>query len=199
MHTVMLTCNGSICLYWSLCQRAVTKGLASLFSEEVGVSRNDLGQCLIFLVIWISFRALTLLTLLVGWQKGCLDGKTRAQQLLRWATVPEQIGSKSWEGLLCSFPCRELGPHLTQRRLSRGLPRYQVASQSIQLFGHSVHGPKIRGGVIWVPIYHNVAWAASCLHTKWYPDASSHLATIDMGQKLAGAAVPFFVGELGSI
>ena len=40
----------------------------------------------------------------------------RAQQLMRWATVPEQIGSKSGGGLflLC--------------RLGRGLPPYKVAS-----------------------------------------------------------------------
>ena len=31
----------------------------------------------------------------------------------------------------------ELGPHLTQCRLGRYLPPYQVASQSIQLFGHN--------------------------------------------------------------
>jgi len=31
----------------------------------------------------------------------------------------------------------ELGPHLTQSRLSRGLPPYQVASGSIQPLGHN--------------------------------------------------------------
>ena len=40
-------------------------------------------------------------------------------------------------GLLCPFPCEELGPHLTQCRLGRGLPPYQVASWSIQPFGHN--------------------------------------------------------------
>jgi len=39
----------------------------------------------------------------------------------------------------------ELGPHLTQCGLSRGLPLYQVASWSIQPFGHNKHGPKIGG------------------------------------------------------
>jgi len=37
------------------------------------------------------------------------------------------------------------GPHLTQCRLGRGLPPYQVASWSIQSFGHNRHGPKIGG------------------------------------------------------
>jgi len=41
----------------------------------------------------------------------------------------------------------ELGPHLTQRRLGRGLPPYQLASQYIQPFDHNGHGPKIGGGL----------------------------------------------------
>jgi len=40
-----------------------------------------------------------------------------------------------WEG--------ELGPHLTQYRLGWGQPTDQVASWSIQPFGHNRHGPKI--------------------------------------------------------
>ena len=51
----------------------------------------------------------------------------------------------------------ELQPHLTQRRLGRGLPPYQVASYSIEPFGLNGHWPKIgdyaplgEGG--WVPI-----------------------------------------------
>ena len=39
----------------------------------------------------------------------------------------------------------ELGPHLTQCGLGRGLPPCQVASGSIQPFGHNRHGPKIGG------------------------------------------------------
>jgi len=52
----------------------------------------------------------------------------------------------------------ELGRHLTQCRLDRGLPPYQVASRSIQPFGHNSYGPKIGGEpypfgrVSWVPI-----------------------------------------------
>jgi len=42
-----------------------------------------------------------------------------------------------------------------------------------------------------------VSWAEAYLHTKWHFDASSHLATIKMGQKLGGALPPFWGGELG--
>jgi len=42
-------------------------------------------------------------------------------------------------GLLCPFMCGELGPHVTQCGLGRGLPPYQVASP----FGHNRHRPKM--------------------------------------------------------
>ena len=45
-------------------------------------------------------------------------------------------------------------------------------------------------GGSWVPIEHKVAWAETYLHTKWYLDASSRLATIKMGGKLG--LCPFF-------
>jgi len=61
------------------------------------------------------------------------NDKTRAQQLLRWATVwPQQTWAEKCGGLLWG-----LGPHLTQCGLGRGLPLYQVASWSIQTFGHN--------------------------------------------------------------
>ena len=47
-------------------------------------------------------------------------------------------------GELCPFG-GELGPHVTQCGLGRGLPSYQVASSSIQPFGRNRHGPKIGG------------------------------------------------------
>jgi len=34
----------------------------------------------------------------------------------------------------------------------------------------------------WVPISHNVAWAETYLHAKWYLDPSSSLATIDTAE-----------------
>jgi len=49
---------------------------------------------------------------------------------------------KRWGGLLCPFR-GELGPSLIQYGLGRGLLPYQVASSSIQPFGHNRHGPKI--------------------------------------------------------
>ena len=51
----------------------------------------------------------------------------------------------------------------------------------------------------WVPIKHKVAWAEAYLHTKWHLDASSRLATIEMGRKLGGGLhpVPFFSGGSG--
>jgi len=52
-------------------------------------------------------------------------------------------GSKEGE-LLC--PVRaELGPRLIQCGLRRGLLPYQVASSSIQPFGHNTHEPKTGG------------------------------------------------------
>jgi len=47
-------------------------------------------------------------------------------------------------GVLCLF-LWDLNPHLTQCRLGRRLPPYQVASWSIQPFGHNRHGPKTGG------------------------------------------------------
>jgi len=59
----------------------------------------------------------------------------------------------------------EMRPHLT-RRLGRRLPKYQVASSSIQPFGHNIHGPEVKWGWVclfsgesWVPIEQKVAWA----------------------------------------
>jgi len=114
---------------------------------------------------------------------------TRAQQLLRWATVPEQSGPKIREGAAvplsvggaaspsntkspglrstsilsgicihravspqltwaknwgagCAPFGGELGPHLTQCGLGRGLPPCQVSSWSIQPFGHNTPTPQ---------------------------------------------------------
>ena len=39
-----------------------------------------------------------------------------------------------------------------------------------------------------------VAWAEVYFHTKRRLHPSSHLATIDMGQKLGGVGVPYFWG-----
>jgi len=47
-----------------------------------------------------------------------------------------------WEG--------NLGPHLTQCGLGRGLPPYQVASGSIQPFDKNRHGHKLAAVPLWV-------------------------------------------------
>ena len=106
---------------------------------------------------------------------------------------------------VCPF-LGELSPHLTQSRLGQGLPPYQVASQSIQLFGHDGHGPKTGGGCTpwdrgsWVPIYHNVAWTKAHLYTKCHLDPFNRLATTDMGRKVAGGGcgAPCREGRAGS-
>ena len=67
----------------------------------------------------------------------------------------------------------------------------------MQPFGHNRRGPKI-GGLRpffweegWVPIKHKFAWAEAYLHTKRHLDASSRLATTDMGRQLGGGSAPF--------
>jgi len=40
--------------------------------------------------------------------------------------------------------------------------------------------------------------AEAYFRTKWHPDPSNRLATIDMGRKMATAAVPLSVGVLGT-
>jgi len=67
-------------------------------------------------------------------------------------TLAENLG-------LCPFRGGELVSHLTQCRVNRGLPPYQVASWSMQPFGHKRREPQIGGGgsapfcgESWVPI-----------------------------------------------
>ena len=108
-------------------------------------------------------------------------------------------GPKRW-GLLCLFRA-ELGPRLIQCGLGRGLyfrsGVFQVASSSIQPFGHNKHGPNTGWWWAyplfwgsWVPIKHKVAWAKAYLHTKCHLSPSSRLDTTDIGRKL-GALSPF--------
>jgi len=69
-------------------------------------------------------------------------------------------------------------------KLSRGLTPYQVASASIQPFGHNRHGPKIGGcyAPFWRELGPRVALAEAYLRTKWHLDPSRRLATIDIGR-----------------
>jgi len=76
--------------------------------------------------------------------------------LVHPAVWPQRTLVKNWG--LAPLGEEELAPHLTQCRVGRGLPPYQVASWSMQPFGHNRRGPKIgrappllRGGG-WVPI-----------------------------------------------
>ena len=64
---------------------------------------------------------------------------TRAQQQLRWATVATMGLNEG--GVLCPF-CGALGNRLIQCGLRRCLLSYQVASSSIQPFGHNIPGQK---------------------------------------------------------
>ena len=53
-----------------------------------------------------------------------------------WSCLATTDMSQNW-GSEPFFWGGELGPHLTQCRLGRGLPPYQVASSSIQPIGHN--------------------------------------------------------------
>jgi len=97
------------------------------------------------------------------------------------AVWPQQTWAENWEAV----PLWDGYLHLTQ--CGQGLPPYQVASLSIQLFGHNRHGPKIVG--CYAPFLggcgspcNNVAWANVYICTKWHPDPSSRLGTTDMCQ-----------------
>ena len=57
--------------------------------------------------------------------------------LLEWATVWPQLYIGRKIGAVVPLIVGELGPHLTQRRLGRGLPPCQVVSWYIKPFGHN--------------------------------------------------------------
>jgi len=113
------------------------------------------------------------------------------QQQLRWATTWLQ---QTWAKSRGAVPLwwRELGPHLTKCGLGPGAPSNQMASSSIQPFGHNRHGPKIVG-------LRSLNWEGELgphltqcrlhrgLRTKWHLNPSSRV-TMDMGRKLG--AVP---------
>jgi len=75
-----------------------------------------------------------------------------------------------------------------------GWPQFDKSSAVAKMgdCGHNIHGPKrgvplciFRGS--WDPVQYNVAWAKVYFRTKRRLHPNSHLATIDMGQKLGGA------------
>jgi len=119
---------------------------------------------------------------------------------LRWATVAK-IAMRRKEGGCCATFAERMGLRLTQCALVRGLLPDQVASSSIQPFGHNRHEPKTGGCApfrrSWVPIEHNVAWTEAYRRTKRHLDPSSRLATIDMVRTMGEAGL-FLGGGAGS-
>ena len=77
----------------------------------------------------------------VAWAEDYLRTKWHLDPSSHLATT--NMGQKLGKG---AMPLGvELGPHLIQCCPVRGLPSYQVASWSIQPFGHNKNGPKIGG------------------------------------------------------
>ena len=64
--------------------------------------------------------------------------------LIHPAVWSQQTWAENWGGLLCPFG-GELGPHLTQCGLGRGLPPYHTRwhFDASSPFGHNRHGPKV--------------------------------------------------------
>ena len=95
--------------------------------------------------------------MLLGWENCCwvasvIDASVsetlnnKCSAVVRWATVSTIDIRQIEQGCCAAFAGGgELGPHLTQCGLGRGLLLYQVASSSIQPFGHNRHGPKTGG------------------------------------------------------
>jgi len=94
------------------------------------------------------------------------------------------MGRKLVEGGLHPlFGEGESSPHLTQSRLGQGVPPYQVASLSMQPFGHNRHGPKIGGSAPFLGkgagFPSNTMWHGQGLHhARFHLDPSNRLATI---------------------
>jgi len=96
---------------------------------------------------------------------------------------------------------QELVPRLKQCGLGRGLLPYQVASSSIQQFGHNGHEPKTGFGA--VPFFlrelgphrSQSPWAKPYLHTKWHLSPSSRLPQQTLAENWG--LCPFRGGELG--
>ena len=63
-------------------------------------------------------------------------------------------------------------------------------------------GRKVEGRAVvplsvgtWVPIERNVTWVEAYVRIKWYPGASSRLATMHMGRKVGGRCFAPFRGS----
>jgi len=115
---------------------------------------------------------------------------TRAQQLVRWATVPEQSGPKSVEGLLCPFPWGAGSPSSTPGPRPISIPSGILIHPAVWSHRHGPWRPAsvncesvggccapFRGRVSWIPInvpnpQHGVAWADTYLSTTWLASLS---------------------------
>jgi len=79
----------------------------------------------------------------------------------------------------------QLGPHLTQCRLGRGLPSYQVASWSVEPFGTTDVGENWGGLCTYFLVGELGPHLTQCglgrgayLHIKWHLDPSNRFATV---------------------
>jgi len=103
---------------------------------------------------------------------------TRAQQLLRWATVwPQQVWAKSCEGLMWVAKC-PVGPHLIERGLESGiLVRPTIWSQEIcaeNWVGPCPFGRRGTGS----QCKYNAVRAEADLLVKFHSNPSSRLASV---------------------
>ena len=95
----------------------------------------------------------------------------------------------------------ELGPHLIPCGLGQDLPPYQVASSSIQPFGHNTWAENWGLRCHFVgrgagPPSNIVAWVEAYLRTKWHLNPSSRSATTEMGRKLGRLLSSFLGGDV---
>jgi len=121
---------------------------------------------------------------------------TRAQKLLRWATMPEQSGPKSaGEGAAVPLSMGKgaASPTSTLACVEAYL-RTMWYPDPQQTSDKEWGGAAVLLSVWWEelrPHVTNVAWAEAYLCTKLHLDPSSRLATTDMGQKLGEGLCPF--------
>jgi len=127
----------------------------------------------------------------------CIDKQEISS--VRWATVATIDMSQKGGGTAVPLSWRAGTPTkgLTQCGLGRGLLLYQVASSSIQPFGHNRHEPKM-GDVphLWGAATPSNTTSPEPTFTSVPSDMLIHLAAWphDMGQNLGEGWVCFFLG-----
>jgi len=120
-----------------------------------------------------------------------MSSATRAQQLLRWATVwPQQTWAEKW-GLVCTFlggawfPSNTMWPGSRPTSVRSGIVIHPAA------WRQQTWGAGSPSNTIW-------PGTRPILHTKWRHYPSSRLATTNMSRKLGLCVSPLcWVGELG--